>query len=147
MSRRIVTIMLLAVFSASSAVAVDFRASVEANAARAAALTQTTEQQARHAQAGASDENPYLWPGIALIAAGAATAVYGFTSTSGAQCTFTETSLGCSETHRTGIGIAGLAVAVGGGVLLALGNSRKHKQRPELVFGPNSVAVRYWVAF
>jgi hypothetical protein len=90
--------------------------------------------------------NPYLWPGVALIGAGSAIALYGFTHVTGGEINcgdFLASTLNCkaSETHATGVGIAGLAVVGFGGVLLWQG--AKKAGGPSVTVAPGRIIVRH----
>jgi len=86
-------------------------------------------------------ENPYKATAIGLMAGGVALAVYGFTHTNGAEVNYTDTGGSVKETKSTGVGIAGLGVAVLGGVLYAAGERKARGVQPQISFGLNRAVV------
>ena len=91
-----------------------------------------------------SNENKMLWPGVSLLAAGGLLALYGFTHTTGAEISSNEsgTSIGISEKHATGVGIAGLGLAGLGAFLLAKGQSEARPNK-RVTFGVTNIVVRF----
>lgn len=89
--------------------------------------------------------NRYLWPGIALLAGGAAVALYGFSHTTGAEVTFnsdpfgTRGNIGIEEKKSTGVGLAGVGVSALGAVLIALG---ARSASPSITVGPGAIAIK-----
>src|SRR5687767_2401376 len=57
-------------------------------------------------------ENKLLWPGVSVLGAGMAVALYGFSHTTGASISTNTsgTSINVEEKKSTGIGFAGLAI-------------------------------------
>jgi hypothetical protein len=103
------------------------------------------------AAGGKSAKNPYLWPGIGLIAGGTTVAMIGFLHATGAEVKVgTNTSgnsatVSANEKHNTALGIAGMGIAGLGGVLLWRG--AKKAASPYVTFGPGRVTVGKSMSF
>ena len=82
----------------------------------------------------------YLYLGSGLFVAGLTTALVGFINNSNGD--FPE--FGEAKSTNVKMGTAGLAIAFGGGAILALGK-RKANQSTSINFGPRTVSVsRHW---
>jgi hypothetical protein len=96
-----------------------------------------------------SGKNPYLWPGMALLVAGAGLTFYGLKHTSGA-CTilcppYTTCRCGTARDIRTAI-VAGGVVAAAGVTLLIVGNAKKGSV-PFIVLRPKGMGLGYRLEF
>lgn len=91
-------------------------------------------------------ENRLLWPGVSVLGAGMAVALYGFTHTTGASISTNAsgTSINVEEKKSTGVGFAGLAIA-GTGAFLIYKGANDAKKRPSIAVGPGriSYSVRF----
>lgn len=86
-------------------------------------------------------ENKLLWPGLSVLGAGMAVALYGFTHTTGASISTNTsgTSINVEEKKSTGIGFAGLAIA-GAGAFLIYKGANDAKKLPSIAVGPRSIS-------
>lgn len=86
-------------------------------------------------------ENKLLWPGLSVLGAGMAVALYGFTHTTGASISTNTsgTSINVEEKKSTGVGFAGLAIA-GAGAFLIYKGANDAKRRPAIAVGPRSIS-------
>jgi hypothetical protein len=111
---RVVTAWTLITGMAASAAAGDLRASV----------VKAVEQQEQATKPASMAQSPmpkaYLWSGAALFAGGMVVAMNGFLNNSNGE--FPE--FGEADSTNIAMGAAGLATAVGGGMLLFLGKKR-----------------------
>src|SRR5262245_35754972 len=110
---RVVTVWTAVVGVAGSALAGDLRTSV-------AKVVEQQEQATRPAASGQPIPKAYLWSGAALFAGGMAVAMNGFLNNRNGE--FPE--FGEADSTNVAMGAAGLAAAVGGGMLLFLGKKR-----------------------
>jgi len=89
-----------------------------------ASVAKAVEQQEQAARPAATSQQPmpkaYLWSGAALFAGGMAVAMNGFLNNRNGE--FPE--FGEADSTNVAMGAAGLAAAVGGGMLLFLGKKR-----------------------
>jgi hypothetical protein len=96
-----------------------------------------------------SRKNPYLWPGVALVAAGAGLTFYGLTRASGGchiLCPPYQTcKCGTPRNMRTAV-VAGGIVAALGATLLIVGNGHK-SSAPFIVLRPNGAGLGFCFEF
>ena len=127
---RVITAWTLITGMAASAAAGDLRASV----------VKAVEQQEQATKPASMAQSPmpkaYLWSGAALFAGGMVVAMNGFLNNSNGE--FPE----FDEANSTNVamGAAGLATAVGGGMLLLLGKKRAGHMSSVSV-GPNRISA------
>lgn len=133
---RVMTVWTAVMGLGSSAIAGDLLASV----------AKAVEKQEQATQTGSLGHQPmpkaYLWSGAALFAGGMVVAMNGFLNNRNGE--FPE--FGEADSTNVAMGAAGLATAVGGGMLLLLG--RKHAgAASSITVGPGRVAARARVAW
>ena len=92
--------------------------------------------------------NPYYWPGIAIIAAGSAMAVYGFTTDTylagGVAVAGGSNGVAVAAAAPGGavsMGGVGVAVAAVGGLIVYIGHVEAKNHSPMIVVGPRSAKV------
>jgi len=109
----------------------------------ATSVAKAVEQQERAARPAATSQQPmpkaYLWSGAALFAGGMVVAMNGFLNNRNGE--FPE--VGEADSTNVAMGAAGLATAVGGGMLLFLGKKRAaHMSSVSVAPGRVSAAAR-----
>jgi hypothetical protein len=108
----------------------------------------TFDQAPQTQEQGVKIPSGYLWPGVALFAAGMSMALYGFLHTSDGQYVTVPPpgEGGVSTSANTALGVSGFAVAGAGAVLLFMG-AKKGKSAPSIAVGPKGVSVVKRVAW
>ncbi len=136
--KRITSAALIVCFVSSSAAAGPIRDQMEREVSRI-----VREQ----GQVGRSrGPNPYLWPGIAVVAGGLVLAVIGFTDETGAEAGISDPfnpRITVDVKHNTALGITGLGVAGAGVALLMIGEGKRQPVGPSLGAGLRAVAIRF----
>jgi hypothetical protein len=122
----------LGLFSISASAA-DLPAAISKAANEAAAA------QARPNAKGNNDDNPYFWPGVALMSAGGLVFLYGVTHDTGVECAFTVVAANCGTTKSKATIFTGLGMAGVGAFLFYKGRSTS---RPDIYAGPHVFGVR-----
>jgi hypothetical protein len=94
-----------------------------------------------------SGKNPYLWPGVAMMAIGAGLMVYGLHGTGACRvlCAPYQTCR-CDTQRNTDAAVAGGVVAAAGVTLLFVGNGKKGSA-PVITLRRKGVALGYRLKF
>ena len=93
-------------------------------------------------------KNPFLWPGVAILAGGTAMAVYGFSTDTylagGVAVAGGRHGVAVAASSPGGavsMGGVGVAVAAVGGLVIYLGHVQAKNSSPMIVVGPRSAKV------
>jgi len=118
------------------------------------AIAHAVEQAAPAAPKAAKTENPNLWPGVGLIAAGGALLIYGTSRKTERFCNgvpaaltsqLNQPAVSCVDnTHgKPALMIGGILAASVGGAILAVGE----KKRASVAITPGGILVQQRIAF
>ncbi len=142
--RRLMALGLAAAILEGEAPAGDLRASV----ARATERSTPFQEAGAAPASPAKRRNPYLWPGIGLMAVGTGLVVYGLTHKT-LDCAIPTAPFEgrCEYREHQGVAVAGAAVVMAGGLLVGVGEGKKRKIGPALAPVEKGIAAGLSVRF